>query len=912
MPPGRYAPAYAAPAVTPEEEAAAAAAQQQQAPPPQPESQSYAPEQPYAPVSGGVDYQAQPAPAPAPAPQPGLGGTPPAPAPAPAPASQPASLPSTLMRDQFRENASPYQPPAQSLGALQPIGTEQAQRYGAFRPGYGSQPPDGTRMLAQGGAAVPQSSGSGGISNQQPLLAQFFDEAAAHARGMKLPPPKQRKITIEEHRQQAARSAQQQMMGGQFHTGGLNYHQMFPQNTGNASGLGNIERPPVPSEVYGGPSGQTGNPLTIQSYTPASGAAPTQNTYQSVDHMATSPWDAAIRRGQVQTDEFAAFRTNPVDAGMRASYGNYSPPGIQSEPPSLLNRFGNALGPFGEALLGARGAVAQDEGDPAAAIAQGQQWASPYASDAGQRWAPDSGGFGGYDPVTRTVDDVRSLDPQDVGDGLGSIWAGLDRWSQTPEAATDVAQLAFPAGVRFGGGGAGPFRGFGRGKKTPAAQPAAPAAQPAAPAAQPAAPPRPGGIGGMVPADPAVRGTSMNLTATHSNAPPPVLARPSIQQQQANRQAVGAAFNTGVGNANANTTGVGGLAQGSGTAGGRNALKGLGALGLAGGAAYGLSQGNIDFLPSDAQPTSPTAGITEQFRPLMKSAPSAAGVAAQEPADGYVPPPGTETPLPGSGYGARVRNMPGTEITASDTTLESRLGSVGAQMQRDGVIDLNGNWTPEFLAAGIGDGTLNADGSWSEQAYREGRVPRDAVGRYGVHYLQTVRTPPTEEEIAASGGPLNPDAVAPVSLEEVLAVEGGSGGGSGRQWVDYGSRGGGGYSRGGGGYSSGGGGYSGGGSPPDGFGSGGNAFDNPIFDRYKAVVGQSNPDWLAKLMHLGQSGGDGFDFSGMDSPPSKSKRRKTRRGKRGGKSSQTSVSAKKGSAAPSPKGSFPEGKFDEF
>lgn len=48
---------------------------------------------------------------------------------------------------------------------------------------------------------------SAGGKQSQGLLANYYDEAANHARGMKLPPPKQRKITIEEHKETARRGA---------------------------------------------------------------------------------------------------------------------------------------------------------------------------------------------------------------------------------------------------------------------------------------------------------------------------------------------------------------------------------------------------------------------------------------------------------------------------------------------------------------------------------------------------------------------------------------------------------------------------------------------------------------------------------------------------------------------------------
>jgi hypothetical protein len=274
----------------------------------------------------------------------------------------------------------------------------------------------------------------------------------------------------------------------------------------------------------------------------------------------------------------------------------------------------------------------------------------------------------------------------------------------------------------------------------------------------------------------------------------------------------------------------------------------------------------------------------------------ASGVAAQGTDTPYTPPQGAEVPpLPGSGYGGRVQNP-----QASDTTLESRYGYAGSQLQRAGLIDQNGNWTPEGFQGASDAGHINPDGSWSEQAYREGRIPREAINRYGVQYLNSAVTPPTDTDLA--GQPLNPDATPPAAVtpEEVFAVEGGGG----SNWVDYGSSGGGGGGR---RRSSGGYGYGGGGggdfSIPDGFGTGGGmfpgddggggggAFDNPIFDRFKETVGRSNPDWLARLMHLGESGGDGFSFDGdAPEPPSKASRRKTRRGKRGGKSTRSSAS----------------------
>jgi hypothetical protein len=93
----------------------------------------------------------------------------------------------------------------------------------------------------------------------------------------------------------------------------------------------------------------------------------------------------------------------------------------------------------------------------------------------------------------------------------------------------------------------------------------------------------------------------------------------------------------------------------------------------------------------------------------------------------------------------------------------------------------------------------------------------------------------------------------------VADTSGGSSGGGGRPWVNYGrsggggysNRGGGGYSRGGGGGYSNGGGYSGGGDLPAGFGSGGgmfpegfpfdgDEFDNPIFARMGTQGGRLN------------------------------------------------------------------------
>jgi hypothetical protein len=262
-------------------------------------------------------------------------------------------------------------------------------------------------------------------------------------------------------------------------------------------------------------------------------------------------------------------------------------------------------------------------------------------------------------------------------------------------------------------------------------------------------------------------------------------------------------------------------------------------------------------------PTTDTR-MRDQFRAL-----SDPYTAPEEPDAPYAPPKELEVPLPGgSTYGDRVQNP-----QASDTTLESRYGYAGSALHRAGLVDQNGNWTPDQLQSGVTEGLLNPDGSWTENAYLQGRVPREAIGRRGAHYLNSQVTPPTDVPADLAGAPLDPSATMPVELAEVIAVEGGGssgGGGGGSGWIPnkYGRSGGSGY--GGGSYGGGGGGFS--------FGSGRGSFGSGDFD---------DSGWESFLRDFDNDGDtDEKDEAKARKMAVKSKR--TRRGKRGGKSSRVS------------------------
>jgi hypothetical protein len=116
---------------------------------------------------------------------------------------------------------------------------------------------------------------------------------------------------------------------------------------------------------------------------------------------------------------------------------------------------------------------------------------------------------------------------------------------------------------------------------------------------------------------------------------------------------------------------------------------------------------------------------------------------------------------------------------------------------------------------------------------------------------------------------------------------GGGGGGGGNS--NYSSGGGGGYDRSYGGRSSYyGGGYDGGGSYGGGdygggySGGGSGAFDDPIFDRFKAVLAQNNPGFLSRIMGMGGGGSSGsFGSRGHSGSTSRRRGSRSRRSSRG-------------------------------
>jgi hypothetical protein len=100
---------------------------------------------------------------------------------------------------------TPTPSPAPGAGYSPPTNTPSASAYPAQDYRHQSNLNSGATASPYGGQSAPGM--QGGISNQQGLLATYFDDAANHARGMKLAPPKQRKVTIEEHKESARRGA---------------------------------------------------------------------------------------------------------------------------------------------------------------------------------------------------------------------------------------------------------------------------------------------------------------------------------------------------------------------------------------------------------------------------------------------------------------------------------------------------------------------------------------------------------------------------------------------------------------------------------------------------------------------------------------------------------------------------------
>lgn len=171
---------------------------------------SQAPPQPqYIPTDLG--YNAAPAPAPAPAPQPSYGMGAPASDPAVAYTQRQNQITpnpmSIVARNAYPGGYGPapvgdvfYTPPAPQQPPLT-LGSSQSPQHYRGQIGTGSSlqggyrtPPPGTQGLAQSNAPLRPQAGPGG------LLAQYFDEAANHARAMKLAPPKPKKITQEEQK----------------------------------------------------------------------------------------------------------------------------------------------------------------------------------------------------------------------------------------------------------------------------------------------------------------------------------------------------------------------------------------------------------------------------------------------------------------------------------------------------------------------------------------------------------------------------------------------------------------------------------------------------------------------------------------------------------------------------------------
>jgi hypothetical protein len=627
-----------------------------------------------------------------------------------------------------------------------PTNTPSATNYPANDYRYESALNQGSMTSPYGGQSAPGM--QGGISNQQGLLATYFDDAANHARGMKLAPPKQRKITIEEHKDSARRGA---LRGIGYTPQGM----MPAPGTGGAIGIDPIN-----------------NPQQQPSFATPLPPPPPQTAAPGSSYMDQVMWGAygGNPNGGLPNYNFAAAEPNVAPPTTPESQRLQSNPGAFTP---NLDFLVPAMQSAATAILGSR--------QPASDIRTGM--ATPLSQDI----IPSSFGWNPGSPASQeqiqAAPHLANVTPTgDPGFGGNMIWrSGADIMNRPRAGATRTpgdepgALDAFPAAWR---------------KAVPTIQSEI--------------------IDPITRVDPGLASMGSNLTTDSEE-----------RQRQERRDRA-------------------------------NERR--------------MTNRGADPLSSPYEP--PITGAVEGYQPPPASAAPPRTSADQLRQFGrddagvspYAPPAELDTPLPSF-------TEPRTAET-SDTSFASRYGYGAERARATGDVGNDGRFTDKGWQANVAAGVVDpVTGAWLPAAAEMGIVPPDGVGKVGPAWLQA---PGQGGAPAASetGAPLDPNATAPIDVAEILAVEGGnapsgggnSGGGSGRQWVNYGSGGGGGGR----------GGFSSGGSR----GSFGGSFGSDDFD---------DSGWEDLLRDFDNDG----DMDEKDEAKARKKaamRKKTRRGTRGGKS----------------------------